>query len=144
MGERGQTLATAESLTGGSLTAQLTDVPGASAVVRGGVVAYSTEVKRDVLGVDAGLLARVGPVHSDVARAMAVAVRALLDATYGVATTGEAGPDSASGQAVGTVHVAVSGPTGSTVASLHSPGDRSQVRAAAVRAALDLLADAVR
>jgi nicotinamide-nucleotide amidase len=135
----GETLAAGESLTGGLLTAALTSVPGSSAVVRGGVVAYAVDVKATVLGVDPELLARVGPVHADVARAMAEGARRLLSATHGVATTGEAGPDSATGQAVGTVHVAISGPTGSSVASIVATGGRAEVRAAAVSAALDLL-----
>ena len=111
--------------------------------MRGGVIAYALEVKSGVLGVDPDLLARVGPVHSEVAEQMAAGVRSLLAATYGVATTGEAGPDSASGAAVGSVHVAVCGPGGTTVASIHAPGDRAEVRAAAVSAALDLLETAV-
>ena len=139
----GHTVAVAESLTGGLVSAALTSVPGSSAVVRGGVIAYALDVKSGVLGVDPDLLARVGPVHSEVAEQMAAGVRSLLAATYGVATTGEAGPDSASGAAVGTVHVAVCGPVGTTVASIHAPGDRAEVRAAAVSAALDLLETAV-
>jgi nicotinamide-nucleotide amidase len=133
------TVAVAESLTGGLLAAALTSVPGASVVVRGGVVAYSTDLKATLLGVDPGLLDRVGPVDPDVAAAMARGVRTALAASYGVATTGEAGPDSATGHPVGTVHVAVSGPGGDEVASVVVGGDRAAVRGAAVVAALGLL-----
>ena len=136
---RGDTLAIAESLTGGMLSSALTSVPGSSAVVRGCVVAYATDVKSRLLGVDAGLLARLGPVDAEVAGQMARGVRMAMDATYGVATTGEAGPHSASGRPVGTVHVAVDGPAGVHVVSLQAAGGREQVRAAAVDAALDLL-----
>lgn len=106
----GSTVAVAESLTGGLLAAALVDVPGASATFRGSVTAYATELKASVLGVDEGLLAVHGPVHPVVARQMAEGVRRLLGATYGVATTGVAGPDPQDGQPVGTVHLAVAGP----------------------------------
>src|SRR4029077_19146959 len=82
---RGMTVAAAESLTGGLVTAALTTVPGASAVVRGGVVAYAADLKSALLGVDPGLLARVGTVHRDVALAMARGVRERLGASVGVA-----------------------------------------------------------
>lgn len=137
---RGQTVAAAESITGGLVTAALTTVPGSSAVLRGGVVAYATDLKVALLGVDPVLLAQAGPVDARVAAAMATGVRERLDATYGVATTGEAGPDSASGQPVGTLFVAVGGPDGCDVVGLTAGGARPAVRAAAVRAALDLLA----
>src|SRR5580704_19740618 len=104
----GETVATAESLTGGLVAAALTDVPGSSNAFRGGVVAYATELKAQLLGVDPGLLERHGPVHAPVAAAMADGVRNLLGATVGVATTGVAGPDPADGFAPGTVHIAVS------------------------------------
>ena len=137
---RGETVAVAESLTGGLLASALVDVPGASAVLRGGVVAYATDLKADLLGVDADLLRRAGAVEADVATAMAVGVRERLKATYGLATTGVAGPDPQDGVAVGTVYVALAGPRGVRGAALSVPGDRSAVRAAAVRASLDLLA----
>lgn len=135
----GVTVAVAESLTGGLLAAALTSVPGASVVVRGGVVAYSTDLKATLLGVDPSLLDRVGPVDPEVAAAMARGARTALTATFGVATTGEAGPDSATGHPVGTVHVAVSGPGGDEVESMVVGGDRAAVRGAAVVAALGLL-----
>lgn len=141
--QRGETLAVAESLTGGLLSAALTSIPGASLVVRGGVIAYATDLKAGLLGVPGELLDQAGPVDPRVAVAMARGARKLLSASYGVATTGEAGPDSASGQPVGTVHVAVSGPRGDDVTSIRATGGRAQVRAAAVDAALALLARAI-
>jgi nicotinamide-nucleotide amidase len=100
----------AESLTGGMLCSALIDVPGASAVVRGGVVSYATDLKHRLLGVDAGLLAANGPVDPDVATQMAHGVRERLGADWGVATTGVAGPDPQDGIAAGTVYIAVAGP----------------------------------
>ena len=138
---RGQTLAVAESLTGGLLGAAITGVPGASATFRGGVVAYATELKTALLGVDAGLLGRVGPVDPGVAAAMAVGVRERLGATYGLATTGVAGPDPQDGRLPGEVYVAVSGPGGELPRRLELAGDRAAVRDAAVTGALALLAD---
>ena len=106
----GQTVAIAESLTGGLVAAALTDIPGASVVVRGGVLAYATDLKSQVLGVVESLLARAGAVDADVAEQMASGVRSLMGATYGLATTGVAGPDQVEGKPVGTVYVAVAGP----------------------------------
>jgi nicotinamide-nucleotide amidase len=142
----GRTVAVAESLTGGLVLAALTDVPGASRVVRGGVVAYATDVKADLAGVAPELLARVGAVHPDVARALAEGVRDRLGATYGVGTTGVAGPDQQDGRPVGEVHVAVAGPDGTVVRTLRpgGHGDRAEVRRAAVAAALGLLDTVVR
>ncbi len=136
---RGETLAVAESLTGGQLTGSLVDVPGASAVLRGGIVAYATDLKASLLGVDRHLLAEVGAVDARVAAGMAVGVRARLVATYGLATTGVAGPAEQDGHPPGTVHVALAGPTGERGAVLAVAGDRARVRAAAVLAALELL-----
>ena len=98
---RGLTVAVAESLTGGGVTAAVVDVPGASRVLRGGVVAYATELKAALLGVDADLLARTGPVHPDVAAQMARGVRSRLDADLGLATTGVAGPGRPGGAPAG-------------------------------------------
>jgi nicotinamide-nucleotide amidase len=137
----GQTVAVAESLTGGLVVAGLTDVAGASAVVRGGVLAYATDLKAQVLGVDEGLLARVGAVDADVAEQMASGVRSLMGATYGLATTGVAGPDQADGKPVGAVYVAVVGPDTSRVRALSLSGDRGQIRANSVLAVLALLAE---
>jgi nicotinamide-nucleotide amidase len=135
----GQTVAVAESLTGGLLCARIVGVPGASAAFRGGVVSYATDLKHTLLGVDADLLAREGPVHSEVAAQMAVGVAARLGATWGASTTGVAGPGPQDGRPAGTVHVAVRGPAGVRVLDLALPGGRTEVREAATGAALDLL-----
>ena len=146
---RGWTVAAAESLTGGLVSATLISVPGASACVRGGVVAYATPLKHSLLGVDAALLAAEGAVHPQVARQMADGVRvaAAVDgspAEVGIATTGVAGPSAQDGRSVGTVHVAVSTPAGTRVRSLALSGTRAQIRAEATRAALAAAAEAVR
>jgi nicotinamide-nucleotide amidase len=135
----GQTVATAESLTGGLLCATLVDVPGASDVLRGGVVAYLPETKSKVLGVDPGLIERVGTVHADVAAAMAEGAVRVMGSTWAVATTGVAGPEPSEGKPVGTVHVAVAGPGGVQTRDLSLQGDRDLVREQAVDAALSLL-----
>ena len=134
-------MAVAESLTGGLVAAALTDIPGASVVVRGGVLAYATDVKAHVLGVNEVLLAQVGAVDADVAEQMASGVRSLMGATYGLATTGVAGPDRVDGKPVGTVYVAVVGPGSSRVKALSLSGDRGDIRADSVLAALTLLAE---
>ncbi|MFF2009863.1 CinA family protein [Streptomyces sp. NPDC058195] len=140
LGERGESLAVAESLTGGLVAAELTSVPGASRSFRGSVTVYATPLKRDVLGVDGDLLAARGAVDPEVARQMAAGVRRVLGADWGVATTGVAGPDKQDGKAVGTVYVAVSGPDGSeNVAELRLNGGRTDIRRESVRSALTLL-----
>jgi nicotinamide-nucleotide amidase len=137
----GQSVAVAESVTGGLVAAALTDVAGASVVVRGGVLAYATDLKAQVLGVDPELLARVGAVDAAVAEQMAAGVRSLMGATYGLATTGVAGPDPVDGKPVGMVYVAVVGPGSSRVKALSLSGDRGDVRAQSVLAVLALLAE---
>ncbi|PJI94385.1 CinA family protein [Luteimicrobium subarcticum] len=134
----GWTLAAAESLTGGALTSALVAVPGASAVLRGGVVAYATDLKATLLGVDPDLLARAGAVSDETAAAMAQGVRRVAGADVGLATTGVAGPDLQEGKEPGRVHVAVATPDGVTTRRLDLRGDRSAVRGAAVEAALAL------
>jgi len=136
---RGHTVAVAESLTGGLVAAALTDVPGASASFRGGVVTYATELKAALLGVDAGLLARHGAVYPAVAAAMAEGVRERLGATYGVATTGVAGPEPADGQPVGTAHIAVSAADDTVVRTIALTGDRHAIRRLTVEHVLGLL-----
>lgn len=142
---RGQRVAVAESLTGGMLTSALVDVPGASAVVSGGVVAYATELKTTMLGVDPALLAERGAVDADVARQMARGARERLvldgrPADHGLATTGVAGPEPQDGHPAGTVWIALSSDAGEEVRSLLIVGDRAAVRDATVEAALGLLA----
>ncbi|WP_270887659.1 CinA family protein [Pedococcus sp. 5OH_020] len=135
------TVATAESLTGGLLCAALTDVPGASTVVRGAVVAYATEVKSSVLGVDAQVLRSGGAVQGVVATQMATGAARALGSDLGVATTGVAGPDPQDGQPVGTVFVAVSLAGRREVRRLRLAGSRAQIRSATVQAALGLVAE---
>ena len=139
----GATLAFAESLTGGLLTDAFVAVPGASRVLRGGIIAYATELKASLLGVDPGLLAEFGAVDPVVAEQMAAGARERLEATYGVSTTGVAGPDPQDGQPVGTVYIGVAGPagTGHTRVQLH--GDRAAIRAGAVEQAVATLARTV-
>ncbi len=137
--ERGQTVAVAESLTGGLLGAALTQLPGSSATFRGGLTVYATDAKAGLAGVPAEVLAAHGAVSEPTARSLAEGARAALGADWGVATTGVAGPDEQEGKPVGTVHVAVAGPAGTAVRTARLPGDRERVRAVAVTAALDLL-----
>jgi len=130
--ERGMTLAIAESLTGGQVASSLVEVPGASRVLVGAVVAYATRIKAQVLRVDAAHLELTGPVDRDVALQMAHGVRRLLGADLGLATTGVAGPGPADGHPAGTVHIAVVAPWGQRHRELHLSGDRSQIRCATV------------
>lgn len=144
---RGETLAVAESLTGGLVAAEITSVPGASKAFRGAVTAYATELKHQVLNVDATLLATKGAVNPQVAAQMAAGVRRALGADWGIATTGVAGPDPQDGQPVGTVFVAVEGPLGADagaegggkVAALRLNGSRAEIRMESVRSVLALL-----
>ncbi|MFJ6442389.1 CinA family protein [Streptomyces sp. NPDC091649] len=142
LGARGETLAVAESLTGGLVAAELTSVPGASCSFRGSVTAYATSVKRDVLGVDGTLLGERGAVDPEVALRMAAGVRRVFDADWGVSTTGVAGPAPQDGQPVGTVYVAVAGPSGvEKVSALRLNGERADIRSESVRSVLGLLAN---
>ncbi|MCK2036530.1 CinA family protein [Microbacterium sp. SSW1-49] len=146
LARRGWTLGVAESLTGGSVSAALVEVPGASAVLWGGVVAYATPIKHSLLGVDAELLERHGPVHPTVALQMAEGVRRAvsidgLAADVGISTTGIAGPDSPDGQPVGTVHVGVVTPEASRTAAFLFDGNRAQIRSATVDVVLRTLWD---
>lgn len=141
---RGWSLGVAESLTGGALAAEIVSVPGASATLLGGVVAYATPVKESLLGVDAALLDEHGPVHAMVAEQMATGVRTAVaiagrPADVGLSTTGIAGPDSPDGQPVGTVHIGVATPAGVRAHAFLFPGDRASIRAQAVDAAIETL-----
>lgn len=141
---RGETLATAESLTGGLLSARITDVPGASRSFVGGVVSYATRVKVSALDVPPAVVEEHGVVSEECALAMASGVRDRLAASWGVATTGVAGPDLQDGLPVGTVWVAVALPWGGAEARrLSLSGDRAAIRTAACDGALALLADLV-
>jgi nicotinamide-nucleotide amidase len=143
LASRGWTVGVAESLTGGLVVAALVSVPGASTAVRGGVVAYATDLKHSLLGVDEALLTEHGAVHPEVARQMAEGVRKRLGAQdapadVGIATTGVAGPDPQDARPVGTVHLAVATPAETRVESLMLSGDRETIRSDAARRALEL------
>ena len=139
--ERSATVATAESLTGGRLAAALTAVPGASATYVGGVVAYATSLKQDVLGVSPALVAAHGVVSSECALAMARGAVVLTGATYAVSTTGVAGPDPQEGHPPGTVHVGLVGPNVATALALELVGSRLAICERTCEEALSALAD---
>ena len=144
LAERGEWLATAESLTGGLLGAAITAVPGASAVYLGGVVAYATGMKRRLAGVDAAVLAAVGPIAEATAIALASGVKAVTGADWAVATTGVAGPEPQDGHEPGEVWVGLDGPSGPATAVRYDfVGDRRAVRESTVRAALEVLGEAM-
>ena len=133
LGERGQTIGTAESMTGGMVTARLTDLPGASAVVKGGVVAYDTELKQKLLGLtDVG-----GVVTEEAAIALATGARTLLGVDVAISVTGSAGPDPLE-KPVGTVMIGVATPDDVRARELRFTGDRDRVRSFGATAALHL------
>lgn len=140
---RGDTVATAESLTGGGVCARLTAVAGASDVVRGGLVVYASDLKTTLAGVDAVLLRRRGAVDPEVARQLADGARSRCAADWGVGLTGVAGPGASDGIAAGTVYVGLSGPATRAGRSLTLSGDRDAVRRQATDAALALLLEHV-
>ncbi|WP_433791719.1 CinA family protein [Actinoplanes sp. CA-252034] len=142
--ERRETLASAESLTGGLVAATIVEIPGVSAVFRGGLVVYATDLKARLAGVPEELLAERGPVDGDVAAALAEGVRDRCGADWGLATTGVAGPEPQDGKPVGLVYVAVAGRSGSTVRELKLDGNREAVRTESVTAVLQLLTDSLR
>jgi nicotinamide-nucleotide amidase len=134
----GGTIACAESLTGGALSARLARVPGASDYLRGGVVAYGVDAKREILGVSAETLAGSGPVSRECAAEMASGVRKLFGADVALATTGAAGPEPHDGASPGTVWVGIDGGDVVHQRRLRAPGDRAMVVRWAEQAALDL------
>lgn len=138
----GLTLAIAESLTGGLVCAQLTDVPGASVVLRGGVVAYATDAKQDVLGVSVDVLSQHGAVSAKTAEVMAQRVRELFGSDIGISTTGVAGPHEQEGNHVGTVFIAIADSHGVSSHAIDFGGSRADIRDQTVQAAFDLLATA--
>ncbi|MEV6595327.1 CinA family protein [Actinoplanes sp. NPDC051346] len=142
--DRGQTLAVAESLTGGLLAATVVEIPGVSSVFRGGVVVYATDLKHVLAGVPEDLLDERGPVDADVARAMAEGVRSRCDADWGLATTGVAGPEPQDDKPVGMVFVAVAGPDRTQVRQLKLDGSRADIRHETMTSALALLVDELR
>ena len=141
------TVAVAESLTGGLVVAELIRIPGASDVVRGGVVAYATDLKSTLLGVDARILATRGPVDPEVAMQMASGVRDRLGreqpADWGLSTTGVAGPGAQDGHEAGTVFVGLASPEATSSHTLQLRGDRDAVRQQTVAAAIRLMLDAL-
>ena len=145
----GQTIGVAESLTGGTLMAALSSVPGASAVFRGGVVSYATPLKQRLLNVDAGLIAREGVIHGDVAAQMAEGARTVTacgesPTTWGLGTTGVAGPTPQDGKPVGMVFIGLASPAGSRgLGPFHFSGPRERVREATVLEALWQLREAL-
>ena len=142
---RGERVALAESCTGGLLAELLTDVPGASAVLDLGVVAYADAMKERILGVDRALLAHHGAVSEEVARAMAEGARRAGGATWGVGITGIAGPSGGTPEKpVGTVHVALAGPARTEAVARLYRGDRARIRRQAAFEALNLLRLAMR
>jgi nicotinamide-nucleotide amidase len=149
---QGRSVATAESLTGGQLGSTITAIPGASKIYRGGVIAYATDLKTDLLGVSQSLLTEGGPVQAQVALEMATGAAQRLDAEFGLAVTGVAGPDSQDGHLPGTVFVACiqRDEQGSVIDSvveqlqlfpefIDPQEARAQIREETVAAALELL-----
>lgn len=140
----GKTVGTAESLTGGLIAATLTDVPGSSDVVRGGIVSYSSDVKRDVLGVGRETLALCGAVSEETACAMAEGARRALACDVAVSVTGIAGPGGAEpGKPVGTVWIGRADAALTCARCCHFPGTRDEVRLLTVRAALEFALEAL-
>lgn len=136
---RNESVSTAESLTGGLLCAHLTAAPGASATVRGGVVAYMTDVKSSVVGVEETLLREYGAVSAPTAVSLARNARRMFGSTWALATTGVAGPTEQEGKPVGTVFVAAVGPNAAGVVHLQLNGDRVRIREQSCSAALAVL-----
>ena len=133
---RGETVATAESLTAGLLAATLAGVPGASLVLRGGLVTYTVETKITLAGVPSALLDDVGPVAAPTAVALAEGARDRCEATWGIGLTGVAGPEPHGGHQVGTVFLGLAGRGPSEAVELHLDGSRWEIRLAAVHQAV--------
>lgn len=140
----GRTVAAAESLTAGLFTATVAGVPGASVVLRGGLVVYATDLKHTLAGVDAELLAAAGPVAASTAEQLAVGAAVRCGADWGVGLTGVAGPDPQGGQPVGTVFLALAGRGHTSAQRLKLAGDRWTIRIGATHAAVTALLRAVR
>lgn len=137
----GRSLAVAESCTGGLIADLITDIAGASAVFKAGIVAYSPEAKIHLLGIDAALIARHGVVSNEIACAMAERMRLLAETDYAIATTGNLGPTVLEGKPCGLVHVAVSSAKTLYSRELQYGGDRRTNKQDAALAALNLLKD---
>jgi nicotinamide-nucleotide amidase len=128
LGQRRLTISVAESLTGGLVAASLTQIPGASAVFKGGVIAYGDEIKQKVLKVDPALITKFTSISEPVAQSMATNIREIMNTDIGIATTGVAGPDKSDGFAPGIVFVAISIGDHKICQKLELVGDRTQIR----------------
>ena len=137
--ECGMTVSTCESLTGGLICATLVDVPGASKVVRGGLITYQTDTKTLLAGVDAGLIGRCGVVSAKVAQAMAEGARARLGTDIAVSATGMASPGMPDEPPAGTVYVGLATAKGVRAIPLQLTGSRAEIRRQTVRAALEAI-----
>ena len=138
--EKGLTLGTAESCTGGLVAKRMTDLPGSSAVFKGGVVSYTNEVKAGVLGVPQAMLDEFGAVSAQVARAMAQGARRVLGCDLAVSLTGVAGPDPDDrNNPVGLIYVALDTPEGTRVRELHLINGRARIRTVAATNAFDMV-----
>lgn len=141
---RRQTVATAESLTAGLIAATIAGVPGASVVLRGGLIVYATDLKSTLGGVDPERLVADGPVSESTAAALAEGAATRCGATWGVGITGVAGPDPQDGHPPGTLYLGIAGPGGTVVTRPPVRGDRWDIRAGAARAAVSGLLTRVR
>ena len=137
---KGESLSVAESITGGALTSEIVSVPGASHILKGSIVAYSVEIKMRELSVPQELIDRASVVSEEVALAMADGIRARMNTTWSIASTGVAGPGPHQGIAGGTVWLAIVGPDTRETVKLALEGDRETVRRGAVESALGVFA----
>ena len=138
LGQRHLTISVAESLTGGLVAASLTQIPGASAVFKGGIIAYRDETKEQVLKVDPALIIKFTSISEPVAQSMATNIREIMNTDIGIATTGVAGPDKSEGFAPGIVFVAISIGDHNICQKLELVGDRTQIRDQSVNAIFKL------
>jgi nicotinamide-nucleotide amidase len=137
--DRGETVAIAESLTAGGLGHALTFTPGASKVFMGGIIAYTNEIKINILGINPALIDEFSVVSEEVANAMADAAREKFGTTWGIATTGIAGPGDHQGISEGTVWISIRGPINQTV-QLQLDSGREAVRTGAISSAIGTFA----
>ena len=137
---KGESLSIVESITGGALTSEIVSVPGASHILKGSIVAYSVEIKMRELSVPQELIDRAGVVSEEVALGMADGIRARMNTTWSIASTGVAGPGPHQGIAAGTVWLAIVGPNTRETVKLALEGDRETVRRGAVESALGVFA----
>ena len=140
LSERGESLSIAESVTGGALTSEIVSAPGASHILKGSIVAYSVEIKIRELSVSQELIDRAHVVSEEVALAMAYGIRARMNTTWSIASTGVAGPGPHHGIPAGTVWLAIVGPDTRETVKLALDGNREKVRRGAVESALGVFA----